>query len=87
MSFQCLECQKVLKTKKSLKRHMETQHHSPKEPAGKEIKILEIKMPATKKPASPEPKGYHCNNCGAALSKGQTPCPACGEALNWEGIE
>ncbi len=90
MSYQCPECKKNLKTKKSLKRHIETQHQSKEEPKDKKnIKVLEIKAPKKKKPTTEETEsgGYHCNNCGATLTKGQDPCPACGEALNWEGIE
>ena len=30
---------------------------------------------------------YHCNNCSAALRKGENPCHQCGERLIWDGID
>jgi len=29
---------------------------------------------------------YHCVDCGGPLTKGQTPCPACGAGLDWEAV-
>lgn len=64
--------------------HPDTAKPTPK-PKGK---TLEIKPPPKKEELGPRAadKGYHCVDCGGALSKGQTPCPACGARLNWGGL-
>lgn len=51
------------------------------------IKAQELKIKAPSKNAkSEETQTYHCKECGAALKKGETPCPGCGEALSWEAV-
>lgn len=92
MPYNCQYCGKSFKSKKSKDRHeMETCPDRPeKEPGGKaDVRVLEIKKPPVKKPASEKTESinYQCLGCGASLSKGQTPCPACGEPLNWGDIE
>jgi len=91
MEYKCDQCTpaKFFKTKARLRRHEGRVHDKDKgkSAAGSAAApIFEVKKPS-KKTNAPEPGGYHCNNCGAPLTKGQDPCPACGEELNWEGIE
>ena len=89
MAYQCEICKKVLKTKKSLKRHMETQH--PQKPEDDSIiQTFEIKAP--KKPGGEathtlENTGFHCIGCGGEIAKGQNPCPHCGAELDWKAVE
>jgi len=88
MSYVCPHCQKSLKTKGSLGSHI-AKLHSDKSSApvpdqenqAAPTETLEIEAP-------PEPtSGYHCIDCGAALDKGQTPCPGCGGEPNWSLVE
>ena len=98
MSYQCPTCQKVLKTKKSLNRHIKTQHpeqpgpgsETKEKPAVKALEVLAIKKPPEHKEKTetkePETSGYHCVGCGGQLSKGQNPCPTCGAELDWSQV-
>ena len=51
-----------------------------------EITKEDLLGPKKKEPPQ-ESKSYTCNNCGAKLRKGESPCWQCGERLIWEGIE
>ncbi len=39
-----------------------------------------------KVPAEAQAGGYHCLGCGGTLTKGQNPCPGCGEPMTWDNI-
>ncbi len=53
------------------------------EPKGKG-KTLELKTPP-KKEKTETAQGYHCIDCGAAVTKGQNPC-SCGATLDWSSL-
>lgn len=86
--FTCPHCHKTVR---DLKAHIARMHPAdsaapepagdsePEAGAGESLKI--------KPPAGSDAPAYHCIGCGAALEKGQTPCPACGEALSWESLD
>lgn len=84
--YKCDQCDpnKFFSSKAKLNRHVARIHGKAKGNATG--KTFEVKKPATKT-SSPEPKTYYCISCGYPIRKGWTPCPNCGEALNWEGIE
>ena len=98
MEYKCDQCEpnKFFKTKDGLRQHEKRMHPdipvgtpNPAEvetpnPAADEV--FEVKPPE-KKDTPAKPGTHHCLGCGAPVSKGQSPCPGCGEALNWEGIE
>lgn len=78
----CPECQKQLKTKKSLASHLANVHG--KKPGGSSEPSAEVQTLTIEKPGGPKAEGgFHCVDCGATLTKGQTPCPNCGVALEW----
>ena len=99
--YNCPGCHKVLKTKKSLNRHIETQHpggklEHPRGNPGDTPKLkktstptLEIKAPKVKKETVFEgTQGrYHCIDCGKDISKGDARCPHCGTQLDWSQVE
>ena len=83
--YQCKYCSKILKTKKSLNRH--EKEVCPGRPKGEETPVVEVSTFEVKKP-SPKTKetgekSYHHIDCGGPLKKGQTPCPACGQFVDW----
>ena len=45
-----------------------------------EAQELDLKVPEM------ESTRYHCNGCGSDLIEGQTPCPNCGEELDWSQV-
>ena len=49
-------------------------------------KQLEIEKPETKTKEKESAGAYHCLGCGATVSKGQNPCPSCGQALDWSQV-
>ncbi len=91
--FNCPKCQKAIKTKKSLARHMAKQHpenpgDSPPETINLKAEVLEIKAPKIKKETIFEGlRGYHCIDCGKAINKGIESCPHCGTKLDWSKVE
>lgn len=92
--YVCPVCSKQIK---HLKQHIarmhpeqaktQRSHHKKPETAtpATKGKKLELKTPAeiVEKPVK---QGYHCVDCGGLLTKGQTPCPACGATLDWRGL-
>lgn len=84
--FVCPDCQKQLKTNKSLKRHQETQHQGGDSGEEGELEVLEVKVPETAAP--PGKGGYHCVDCGQSdISLGDQNCPGCGCDLDWSGMQ
>lgn len=73
---------------KDLKGHTARMHKGkttpPKSPPKTKGKTLELKTPAKKE--TTEPRGYHCIDCGAVVTKGQNPCPNCGAHLDWSSL-
>jgi len=94
--YKCEEpgCDKYFSSKGKLNRHKSRVHGAtpgaaPAVPAATPDITppgLKIKKPETRG-SSPESGGYHCNDCGAAVKKGQEICPGCGEQLIWKGVE
>ena len=81
--YQCDQCPKLFSSKAKLWRHQARVHGKAKGDATG--KTFEVKKPI-EKVISSKPDDFYCINCGSSISKGQTPCPKCGEPLNWEGI-
>jgi len=46
-----------------------------------------VETPAATPDDAPESGSYHCNDCGAAVERGQEICPGCGERLVWDDVE
>ncbi|MBA7570238.1 hypothetical protein ES708_11986 [subsurface metagenome] len=91
--YKCDQCDppKYWDTLAKLRGHERKVHKEEKGASGNDesasgAQTLEIKAPAKKAPA-PAAQGYHHIECGAALSKGQTTCPDCGEKIDWSDIE
>lgn len=79
----CPDCQKQLKSKRSLEQHRVKYHGGqPAAPASSDAAELEIQPPA----ADTGDTVYQCSNCGGKVSKGMPACPGCGLGLNWEGL-
>lgn len=82
--YQCPHCPKVFASKASLNAHIKRMHPEPAGDPGGPGEPGENNFDVQPPPA--EKKPYHCLNCGEPLSKGQNPCPRCGEALDWSGL-
>jgi len=90
--YTCPDCHKVVK---DLKKHMQRIHKKPdaKEtesnmtPAAESTESDEnmenFEIVPPKKTNDKESAKYHCVDCGAELTKNQTPCPGCGAGLDW----
>lgn len=87
--FTCPQCHKNVK---DLKGHLARVHPegtaektvATKKPTGKKLELAVKARPKEEKPAASK---YHCVDCGAAVTKGQTPCPSCGAGLDWSQVE
>ena len=86
-------CPKCHKQVKDLKSHLKRMHpgNEPKvdpvpEAAGKNLELVLKEKAESKLKDNEVAKGYHCVDCGAALSQGQTPCPNCGHSLDWSQL-
>jgi len=91
MQYQCPQCPKIFPKKSSLDAHIKRMHSeplpatppaTPTAPPATKSKF-EVKKPPKK---VVEAALYECNACHAELSKGQNPCPNCGEEMNWSGL-
>lgn len=70
------------------KRQHEQRVHATKTPEANPAKVIDLttkKSPEVLKIKKPNKKegGFHCLDCGHTLTKGQNPCPSCGESLAW----
>ncbi|OGO29966.1 MAG: hypothetical protein A2Z29_04680 [Chloroflexi bacterium RBG_16_56_11] len=52
----------------------------PASPPPGDVETLEIEAPEEARDT------YHCTACGGPLSRGQDPCPKCGESLDWKAV-
>jgi len=87
--YSCPHCHKEVK---NLKKHLKRMHpdqvsrESPAQGTKTKAKTLELDIKTKEKKEKVEESGYHCVDCGGALTKGQTPCPGCGATLDWRGL-
>lgn len=89
-NFTCPVCKKKCK---NLKMHTQIMHPTsggtPKTGKEKPAKDVSMELPEsqdfelTKPDKKTATAQYHCVDCGAPLTKGQTPCPGCGNPLEW----
>lgn len=92
--YQCPECQKELKSKRSLDNHR-AKYHNVAVPLPAPSVTVPAKEPA-KVPAEEEGdlqinvgnpgKVYQCADCGAPVTRDMPACPECGETLVWEMV-
>ena len=79
--YTCETCGEVFTTQYTLSRHINSQHSVLSK---EELKIGDTLNIEEEQPANAsEPESYHCLACGGKLEKNQTPCPGCGESLDW----
>jgi len=82
-TYTCPVCNRIVK---DLKAHTKRMHPGGDPPLEKvKGKKLEFEVPKEKEKKE-KSQGYHCIDCGAGVSKGQTPCPSCGTQLDWSQV-
>jgi len=90
-------CEKYFTSKKKLSDHQRKVHPAMEQevtPAMEQevTPAMEQEVtPATEQGVTPATEqevtqGYHCIDCGAFLTKGQSSCPDCGTHLDWSQI-
>jgi len=81
MPYNCPECHKSLKSKRSLDRHTE-KFHAADNSDNQDAETLDLDI--EKDNASP--KTFHCGNCDTVINQGAETCPGCGQPLDWNGL-
>lgn len=93
--YNCPVCQKAIKHRHNLDRHISEQHpdYKPGKPKVEKVasatkNSLKIKPPEVKTndKAKLKEAGFYCNDCKTTVDKFVTPCPGCGKPLNWLGL-
>ena len=80
--YVCPECNAQVR---DLKGHTARMHSKSESETKTTAKTLELDVKTKKKEAT-QAQGYHCVDCGAAISKNQNPCPNCGTSLDWSQV-
>jgi len=86
--YKCPQCDRFFSSKAKVNQHVKRFHERANPPAavtapGDKPAEFSIKKPPAKKQAA---TSYHCNGCQGTVTKGQNPCPHCGESLAWENV-